>query len=333
MFNKESPMHLRTFIALLFSVATSPLLAQRGWTTITNGNLWLTPNGDTVQAHAPGFLYEGGRWWMVGEDRAGGRLPDVNLYSSIDLQHWQFEHKIITLPPPASQGGPLRMIERAKLLRCPTTGEYVVWCHWEAPNYSASESACFHAPAIRGPYTCAFSGRPLGIKARDCNVFVDHDGSAYFIATTNENRDLGLFRLSDDYLSVVSHVPLLQGERREAPAIVHVGDTYYMLSSACTGWAPNQCKLTTSHSLTEGWTPLRDVGDKSCYRTQAAAILTIKGTRRTTYLYVGDRWKDPTLAESKTIIFPLTLSGDTCHIHPLDSFQINLRTGRWREKK
>jgi len=173
----------------------------------------------------------------------------------------------------------------------------------------------------------------LGIKARDCNIFVDNDGTAYFIATTNENRDLGLFQLSDDYLTPVRHTCLLPGERREAPAIVHIGDTYYMLSSACTGWAPNQCKLTTSKSLTSGWTPLEDVGDATCYRTQAAAILTIKGSKETAYLYVGDRWKDPTLAESKTIIFPLIFQDNTCKILPLDRFQMNFRTGKWREAK
>lgn len=225
------------------------------------------------------------------------------------------------------------MIERAKLLHNPATGRYVVWCHYESSDYSASESACFSAPAITGPYRHEWSGRPLGIKARDCNVFVDDDGTAYFIATTNENRDLGLFRLSDDYLSIAGHTPLFCGQRREAPAIVRTGGLYYMLSSACTGWAPNQCKLSYSESLTEGWSPLEDVGDATCFRTQAAAILTIRGRRHTTHLYVGDRWKDPTLAETKTIIFPLTFTNGRCQLHYRDRFQINLRSGKWREAR
>ena len=173
----------------------------------------------------------------------------------------------------------------------------------------------------------------MGIKARDCNVFVDDDGTAYFIATTNENQDLGLFRLSSDYLRPVAHTVLLPGLRREAPAIVRVGDTYYMFSSACTGWAPNQCKLTTSKSLTHGWSPLTDVGDATCFRTQAAAILTLKGTRDTTYLYVGDRWKDPTLAETKTIIFPVSLEDGQCQMHYRERFSLNARKGLWRECK
>ena len=65
------------------------------WVTITNGRLWLTPDGDTVQAHAPGFLQQDGVWYMVGEDRSHEYNPDVNLYRSTDLQHWTFVKKII----------------------------------------------------------------------------------------------------------------------------------------------------------------------------------------------------------------------------------------------
>ena len=318
----------RLSFLIQFLVLAGIAMAQKtdGWTTFNNGALWLTPSGDTVQAHAPGFLYDGGRWWMVGEDRTPGRLADVNLYSSDDLRHWHFERKVITLPLPDVEES--RMIERAKILRSPSTGQYIIWCHWEAPDYRASESASFVADSIIGPYTPVFRGRPMGIKARDCNVFVDNDGTAYFIATTNENRDLGLFRLSDDYTRAVSHTVLFPGERREAPVIVRIGDTYHMLTSACTGWAPNQCKYARSYSLTNGWTPLTPVGDATCYRTQPAAVVTIRGTKKITYLYVGDRWKGPTLFESKTIVFPITFPNDApCRFQPADTFRVNLRTG------
>ena len=61
-----------------------------------------------------------------------------------------------------------------------------------------------------------------------------------------------------------------------------------------------------------------------------AAILTIRGTRQTSYLYVGDRWMDPTLPESKIIIFPITFEGDKCQFHYTDQFDINFETGQWR---
>ena len=76
---------------------------------------------------------------------------------------------------------------------------------------------------------------------------------------------------------------------------------------------------------------LENIGDNKAFRTQPAAILEVKGTKDTTYLYVGDRWKDPNLAQSKTIIFPVTFTDTSCDFRYRDSFEINLKTGEWRD--
>lgn len=320
-------------MCLFISCGTHKHMRQNSdeWTTITNGNLWITADGDTVQAHAPGFLKIKDTWYMVGEDRSREWRPDVNLYSSRDLQNWSFEKKIIANGVTSPDLGSTRMIERAKLLYNKKTKRYVVWCHWESSNYGASEAACFSSDRIDGTYRLEWSGRPLGIKSRDCNVFVDTDGTAYFISTTEENQHLGLFRLSDDYLSIVEHTQLFPWQRREAPAIVKLDQKYFMFSSACTGWAPNQCKLSWSHDLKTGWSTLENIGDDKAFRTQPAAILEIKGSKDTTYLYVGDRWKDPNLAQSKTIIFPVTFTNTSCKFQYIDRFEINFKTGEWRQ--
>ena len=301
------------------------------WTTICNGDVWYDDRGDTVQAHAPGFLRYGDRWYMVGEDRSQSWNPDVNMYSSADLVHWHFEGKVVENGVTVPELGKSRFIERAKLLQSPTTGKFVILCHWEGEGYRASEAACFSADSICGPYRLEWSGRPLGVKSRDCNVFVDKDGEAYFVSTTEENTNIGIFRLSDDYTSIDSHSSVMEGLRREAPVIVNVDNLYYMLSSACTGWAPNQCKLSVSNDLSKGWTPLENIGDDKAFRTQAAAVLEIKGTKQTTYLYIGDRWMDPDLPSSKIIIVPISFSNGKCVFEYRERFDINFTTGEIRE--
>ena len=326
----------KVLLAVVMLVGITTAFSQskddaQGWACIENGQLWKTDGGEVVQAHAPGFVRQNGLWYMVGEDRSHPWNPDVNLYSSADLIHWTFEKKIIENGVTDSRLGRRRMIERAKLLHCGKTGKYVVWCHWESRDYSASEAACFQCDSVNGNYRLVWSGRPLGIKSRDCNVFVDHDGTAYFISTTNENQDLGLFRLSDDYLSVTEHTCLFPGERREAPVIVRVGDRYFMFSSACTGWAPNQCKLSYTNDLRKGWSPLTNIGDDKAYRTQPAAILKVEGSKQTTYLYIGDRWMDPDLPRTKTIVFPVSFEGTSCIFDYRERFCINFTTGEWCE--
>lgn len=301
------------------------------WITIQNGRLWKLSTGATVQAHAPGFVRVGDVWYMCGEDRSNWWNPDVNLYSSTDLVNWKFEKKIIRNGVTTSALGSTRMIERPKLLYNATTDKFVVWCHYESGDYGASEAACFECDEVNGDYTYVWSGRPLGIKSRDCNIFQDTDGTAYFISTTEENQHLGLFRLDEEYHAAIEHTQLFAWQSREAPAIVRIDNRYFMFSSACSGWDPNQCKLSYSNSLKSGWSGLTNVGNSIAYDTQPAAILVIKGTKKTTYLYVGDRWQDPGLPETKTIIFPIEFNGTACTFTYRERFDINFVTGEWRD--
>lgn len=314
-------------LAVLVSFTCRTAAKTPDWVTISNGEMWKDTNGNEVQAHGAGFLQVGDTWYMIGEDRSDPWHPDVNMYSSKDLVNWTFERKIIENGVTHPELGKTRMIERPKLMYCAKTGKYVVWCHWESSNYGASEAGVFYCDSVNGAYKFHWGGRPLGVKSRDCNVFVDDDGTAYFISTIDENRHLGLFKLSDDYLSAVEYTELFKWKSREAPAIVKVDGMYYMLSSACTGWAPNPCKLACSTSLTSGWSELKELGNKIAFDTQAASILTIKGSKETSYLYVGDRWQDPTLPESKTIIFPIDFANGNCEFDYARRFDINFKTG------
>ena len=272
--------------------ATQVYLDSRpsNWMTLRNGALWKDDRGEVVQAHGAGFLQVGDTWYMIGEDRNNTWNPDVNMYSTKDFVNWKFERKIIRNGSTHPSLGNGRFIERPKLMYCRKTGKYVVWCHWEQGNYGASEAAVFYCDSVNGDYKFHWAGRPLGVKSRDCNVFVDDDGTAYFISTIEENQHLGLFRLSDDYLSAVEYTELFKWQSREAPAIVREGDTYFMMFSACSGWDPNQASFSWSKSLTSGWSSRTNIGNSVAYDTQAASILTIKGSEGTSYVYVGDRW-------------------------------------------
>lgn len=329
---------IQTTIQTLKS-AEAAYLATRNpddwWITIKNGALWKDDRGKTVQAHGAGFLLIGDTWYMIGEDRETSKWqPDINMYSSKNFIDWKFERKVVAngmhsfTYTDGSVGslGSNRMIERPKLLYCENTGQYIIWCHWESSNYGASEAAVFYSDNIIGPYKMHWAGRPIGVKSRDCNVFQDSNGKAYFVSTTNENQDLGVFELSDDYLNAIKHTRILIGQRREAPAIVRIANRYHMLSSACTGWDPNQCQYHHSTSMTSGWSGATNLNNKYSYDTQAASILTIGST----YLYVGDRWQDPDLAESKTIIFPIQFGSTSCTFNYSQQFDLNLVTGEIR---
>jgi hypothetical protein len=324
---RELGKHFFIAAVCFLSACTIAVAQNADWTTIHNGIEWTDTEGYIVQAHGGNFLQHGDRWYLIGEDRARSWNPDVNLYSTDDFVTWKFEGKIIKNFVTHEALGNTRMIERPKLMYNNKTRKFVVWCHWEARDYSASEAAVFESDSVAGPYECVWTGRPCDTKSRDCNVFVDNDGQAYFISTTDENTNLGLFKLSDDYHAAVSKTLLFEGQRREAPAIAHIGDTYYMISSACTGWDPNQAKIATSDAIDKNWSPLENIGDRIAFDTQASSILTIKGTEQTAYIYVGDRWMDPDLPRSKIIMLPIFFENGKMVLRYYDTWQIDLKRG------
>lgn len=322
---------MRKFVWLLLLMSSSAF----GQTlTVHNGSLWYDTTGKDVQAHGAGFLKQGDKWYMVGEDRSGS--VGVNLYSSTDLSTWKFEHKIVSSNTNAALKSGSRFIERPKLIYNAKTKKYVVWLHYEGAGYGPAEAGVFVGDSINADYKFVKGWRPLGNYSRDCNTFVDDDGTAYFYSSANNNADVVIYKLTDDYLDVQAKADtIFRGSYREALAIFKKDGKYYMVSSGNAGWAPNQNGYAVAKDSVMGtWSSQTNIGNSICYDTQSTSVLTIKGTEQTTYIYVGDRWQDPQLAESKTIMLPLSFSFlGTMSMKYYPDWQIDLTTGKWSEIK
>lgn len=88
-----------------------------------------------------------------------------------------------------------------------------------------------------------FAKRDLksGQMSRDMTLFVDTDGKAYHIYSSEENLTLQIAELTDDYLGHTGrYIRLFPGGHNEAPAVFKKEDTYWMIASGCTGWEPNE---------------------------------------------------------------------------------------------
>jgi hypothetical protein len=86
---------------------------------------------------------------------------------------------------------------------------------------------------------------------------------------------------------------------------------YFLVTSACTGWLPNQGAYAFSDSLTGKWSQLLPFGDSTTYDTQPAFIVPIHSQgAKTEYLYVGDRWDPSSYHHSSYVFLPLTFPSD-----------------------
>ena len=323
---------MRIFInsILLLLVLVSASHAQ--WRTIANGHFWHDTAGKRIEAHGSGFIKVGDTFYWIGEDKSHNKhtFKAVNCYASTDLVNWQFRKSIVTRNTHPALNKSWRVIERPKIIYNETTKKYVMWLHWESSDYAEAEAGVFVSDTVDGDYTLVDHFRPNGNMSRDCALFKDDDGRAYFISAANDNADLAVYRLTPDYLAVEKQIDTLWPHSwREAPAIVKKDSVYFLITSGATGWEPNQAKYATAKSISGPWTSLRNLGDSKTFDTQPTFILPIEGMDGTTFIYCSDRWQDPDLQSSKYIWLPLSLSGTKASLRWRKSWQIDPAAGVW----
>jgi len=301
--------------------------------TFHNGGFWNDTKGKRIEAHGGGFYKEGDTWYWIGEDKSATPANPrawVNIYASKDLVTWEFRHSIVTRNTSPELAAADRVIERPKLIYNDATKQYVLWLHYENSNYSTASAGVFKSATIDGDYTYVKAWKPFGNMSRDCNLFKDDDGKAYFMSSANENADMMVYELTEDYLDIKQlTIKLWAGAKREAPAMFKVDKTYFMITSAATGWDPNQAQYATATNIAGPWTSLANIGDSTTYDTQSTYVIPVVGSQATTYIYAGDRWQDPDLPSSKYIWLPLVVKGTKLGMDYYKDWSLNLTTGVW----
>nr|WP_300833237.1 family 43 glycosylhydrolase [uncultured Acetatifactor sp.] len=285
---------------------------------LKNGALWTDTDGAPIHAHGGYMISFEGYYYWYGEDRREDYY--VSCYRSKNLSDWEFRGHVLTASSKTEayrvrtkirlrreDGGKVNL-ERPKVLYNERTKKFVMWMHFEnGKDYHDAAVGIATCDAPDGAFTYHGHFNPYGFMSRDCTLFQDDDGTAYFISAARDNADLHMYRLTDDYMNVDSLVHRLwQGEYREAPAVVKIGGKYYMLSSFCTGWAPNQGKYAVADSMEGRWSRLREIGDETTYRSQPAFVLHEDGK----VLYYGDRWNAEDYFASGYVVYPLHVEGD-----------------------
>lgn len=255
----------------------------------------LDTNGNKIEAHGGGMLFFNGYYYYYGENRKDNIY--VSCYKSKDLKEWEFAGNVITTDTKQSSlngyilglGSKEKKVnlERPKVIYNESSKTFVMWMHYEnGVDYLDASAAVATSFSPTGPFTYHGHFKPLGYMSRDCTLFID-EGKAYFISASNDNKDLHVYLLSKDYLSIDRLVnKLFVGKLREAPSIFKKDGTIYILTSYCTGWFPNQCQYAYSSSLEGEFSSLINIGDEVTYKTQPTYILQVDDK----IIYIGDQW-------------------------------------------
>lgn len=167
---------------------------------------------------------------------------------------------------------------------------------------------------------------PGGQMSRDMTVFVDDDGTAYHIHSAEENLTLNIAELTPDYLDYTGrYIRLAPGGHNEAPTIFKRDGVYWMITSGCTGWDPNEARMFRAESMWGPWeqlpSPFRGEDANKSFHTQGTYIFRVEGTDQ--YIFMADRWIPRSLKNSRHIWLPIEYDTDgTPLLYWKDSWKI-----------
>lgn len=283
--------------------------AQNMEKVIRNGMPWFDDHGNIVNAHGACIVEEKGRYYLFGEWKSdeSNAFPGFSCYSSDDLVNWKFERIVLTVQPDGILG-PNRVGERVKVMKCPSTGEFVMFMHADDMGYKDPYIGYATCKTINGEYQLQgpllYQGKP--VQRWDMGTFQDTDGKGYLLIHHGP-----IYRLSDNYRSIEMEVAHVKGSG-ESPAMFKKDGIYYMLYSNLTSWEKNDNFYFTAPKIEGPWTKqgLFCPEGTLTYNSQSTFVFPLKRGNDTIPMFMGDRWSYPHQASAATYVWmPMQVNG------------------------
>jgi beta-galactosidase len=289
--------------------------------TFAPGAVWRDTDGNPIDAHGGGILYNNGTYYWYGEKKQSETVFDgfcervevsgVSCYSSTDLFNWKNEG-IALLPVPDDPDHdlhPSSIVERPKVVFNSKTRQYVMWMHIDRPGYKFARAGVAVSNTPTGPFRYLGSVRPCEEESRDMTVFQDDDERTYLVFSSQWNKTLMIAELGEDYLQPVGRITQhFVNHYREAPAVFKHGGRYYLITSGCTGWEPNEARYAVAHDMNGPWTEHGNpcVGEDAgtTFHAQSTFVLRVNGLSNA-YIFMADRWNKYDLRDSRYVWLPI----------------------------
>ena len=169
-----------------------------------------------------------------------------------------------------------------------------------------------------------------GQMARDMTLFVDDDGSAYHFYASEANGTLHISRLAEDYLRPAGeYVRVFPGRFHEAPAVFKAQGKYFLITSDCSGWAPNTARVSVAATIFGPWEELGNpcLGTNeqtaSTFNSQSTFILPVPG-KRDAFIFMADRWNPANAIDGRYVWLPIRFQHGVPMIVWHDEWDLNI---------
>ncbi|MEI9940927.1 MAG: hypothetical protein WDO69_27230 [Pseudomonadota bacterium] len=317
--------------------------------TLEDGVAFHDDKGALLNAHGGGINRVGDTFYFSGEYfvysasapyETNNSFHGFSMYSSKDLLTWKFEKLI--LPQQASgELGPDRNGERPHIIKCPSSGEYVLYAHAASLDYQTDKEVVYATSAtIDGDYE--FRGaltNSSGVKAvhSDMSALVDGENNPYVITESGH-----VYKLSADCHSWLSDAAYGAMAGMESPTAFKAGDSYFWIMSNKTGYRANDNQYASAAAMTGPWTNRGLIApmDAHTWISQSTFVLPVVGSVGTVYVYFGDHWQNADDQTGKTtgknnslatlVVQPLVIDGNKASMPKFyASWKLDIGKGTW----
>jgi hypothetical protein len=184
--------------------------------------------GEIVDAHGGCLQFFDGRYYLYGtafgtnESSTALNCP-FRVYSSPDLERWTYAGELL-------KDQPRGVYTRPCVVFNPHTHKYVLWYNW-LPKLWNGQIAVATSDSPVGPFTIVNPNvRVFGSRPGDGSLFVDDDGTGYYIYTSmGDGYAVRVERLKPDYLGSNGETSSILAKGVEAPVLFRRNNLYYAL--------------------------------------------------------------------------------------------------------
>ncbi len=331
---KQSLLNFKLFSLIglmLFYSTTFEVTAQK--TSVQNfiypAKEWLDNKGKPINAHGGGLLFHNGIYYWYGEHKIEGKSEadfadgGIHCYTSTDLINWT-DAGIVLGVDYNNTTSDLQygcLIERPKVILNKKTGKFIAYFKFypKGSNYEVAYVGVAIAESPSGPfrYSHKFLGATSPKGSGDFSMFSDTDGALYHLAVRKPDKSFVISKMSNDYFLPIAEYTICKGIElhTEAPAVIKVGDIYYLLGSGSSGWNPNAARYFTSKSINGPWISqgnpcvgvniIDSIGSEKTFGAQSSFIFQVNGVKDL-YVAMFDIWKPAMPIQGRYIWLPLT---------------------------
>jgi hypothetical protein len=271
--------------------------------------------GKIIDAHGGCLQFFEGRYYLYGtafgtnESSTALNCP-FRVYSSPDLERWTYAGELL-------KDQPRGVYTRPCVVFNPHTHKYVLWYNW-LPKLWNGQIAVATSDSPVGPFTIVNPNvRVFGSRPGDGSLFVDDDGTGYYIYTSmGDGYAVRVERLKPDYLGSNGETSSILAKGVEAPVLFRRNNLYYALCGPLCPDCPegSQVLVLTSISPLGPFTARSNINRRSgngastepgqdilvasrfdegapivpAQQTWIARIPTSEGPA---FIWMGDRWE------------------------------------------